>query len=382
MGAEIAGDYSIGAAIAQLMWTVGLFDQSSFLVTDTEGRFTYEQYLSFKIFSCIVMVIGSILYVFSFGYSLEKSILALWLCAFKLVDAFAGYYYSVFQKFNRLDVSGFTMFVQNITAMVVFVPSVVITRDVTLSVAFATVAMAVVTLGLYQLHLKEIEPIGSPDFSLAPLVDQFFQLLPLFLGNFLYSYLANVPKYAIEHVGTNTLQTYFNVLFMPSFAINLCVRFFLRPAVTVLSTYWSEQNISGFVGLIAKLLAGVVGVTAMFMFGAWLVGIPVLNFVFGVDLSEHVAVLVLLLFASGVMVAADVLFYPIVIFRKQIATVVTYGIALAFGYLLADGFVLSGGMIGASLVYFVEALIVLLLFLGITCYMVFKKNVLPTGGEA
>ena len=77
IGAEIAGDYSIGAAIAQLMWTVGLFDQSSFLVTDTEGRFTYEQYLSFKIFSCIVMVIGSILYVFSFGYSLEKSILAL-----------------------------------------------------------------------------------------------------------------------------------------------------------------------------------------------------------------------------------------------------------------------------------------------------------------
>lgn len=374
LGTEVAGDYSIGAAIAQLMWIVGLFEQASYLVTDYKNRFSLEQYFAFKIISCVAMVVCSVVYVFSFGFSSSKATLALWLCAFKLVDAFFGYYYSVFQKCNRLDVSGRALFFQNASAIVVLIPLLLLGIELTIAIAITTLIMAAATFFIYHRSIKEIIPIGRPDFNASKLIEQFWQLLPLFLASFLYGYLANTPRYAIESVGTNTMQAYFNILFMPSFAISLCARFFLRPAITVLSDYWAKGETSRFIGLTFKLIFGVVGITIVLLVGSWLIGIPILSIIFGVDLDGTLSVLLILLFASGVMVVSDVLYYPIIIFRIQVGTLVAYAAAMIAGIAVANAFVLEMGLMGAAFVYLIEAIVVLFVFMVIVVYFVFTKK--------
>lgn len=363
MGTEVAGDYSIGTAIAQLMWTIGVFDQASYLVTDSKGRFSLEQYYAFKILSCLAMVIGSVVYILTFGFAFDKALMAFLLCLYKLVDAYGGFYHAVFQKMGHLDVSGFALFVENLSAMVAFVPMLFITRQLSLSIAFCTVVMLICTLAVYHRNMNGLFSVGRPDFSYRKTVDQFLQLLPLFVASFLYSYLANVPRYAIEAAGTNTMQAVFNVLFMPSFAISLCVRFILKPSTTMLTTLWTEHRTRDFLVLVGRLLLGDLAITIAAMVGAWLLGIPVLELVFGIDLHGYVWMLVLLLFASGVMVASDVLYYPIVIFRKQVGTVVAYGTALGVGTICANRLVATMGIAGAALSYLLEAGAVCIVFL-------------------
>ena len=59
-----------------------------------------------------------------------------------------------------------------------------------------------------------IKITGHPDFTPSVMAHLFIELLPLFLGTFLANYLYNIPKYAIDGVGTAKMQTVFNVLFM------------------------------------------------------------------------------------------------------------------------------------------------------------------------
>ena len=55
-----AGIFSMGYAIAQLMLTIGVFESTTYFATDAANRFSYEQYLAFKIITCVLMVIVSI----------------------------------------------------------------------------------------------------------------------------------------------------------------------------------------------------------------------------------------------------------------------------------------------------------------------------------
>ena len=70
------GVFSIGYAIAQLMLTVGVFESTTYFATDAGNRFTYAQYLAFKIATCALMVAASIGYVLSFGFDAHKAAVA------------------------------------------------------------------------------------------------------------------------------------------------------------------------------------------------------------------------------------------------------------------------------------------------------------------
>lgn len=107
-GVDEGGVFSIGYAIAQLMLTIGVFEATTYFATDAENRFTYAQYLGFKLVTCGLMIIASVIYITSFGYDAHKSLVAYALCAYRLFEALSQYWFAAFQKENRLDISGFS----------------------------------------------------------------------------------------------------------------------------------------------------------------------------------------------------------------------------------------------------------------------------------
>ena len=111
------GVFSIGYAIAQLMLTVGVFESTTYFATDAGNRFTYAQYLGFKVITCVLMVVVSIVYVASFGFDGHKAAVAYALCAFRLFEALAQYWFAAFQKLERLDLGGFSTVLFRSTAM-------------------------------------------------------------------------------------------------------------------------------------------------------------------------------------------------------------------------------------------------------------------------
>lgn len=372
-GSEEGGVFSIGYAIAQLMLTVGVFEATTFFATDAQNRFTYAQYLGFKIVTCALMVVVSIVYVLSFGYDAHKALVAYSLCAYRLFEALAQYWFAAFQKEERLDIAGFSTVWRSVISIALFVAVLLACGDVVAAMIAATASEAVWIVCYDIPRLRRIRTVGRPDFSPRALGGIFLACLPLFIGSFMSIYLGNVCKYAIDAVGTEHMQTVFNILFMPSFVINLFVNFFIRPSLTTLAALWAGHDARGFARIIVRLLGVVAGMTAAVELACLAVGIPVLELFYGVDLEGCLPALAVLLAGGGLLSASNVFYNALVVIRAQSGVLIGYAVAIAVTSLVASPLVAASGVWGASVAYAASCAVLLAAF-GIVFFLFAREK--------
>lgn len=372
-GDEEGGIFSIGYAIAQLMLTIGVFEATTFFATDSKNRFSYAQYLGFKIVTCSLMIAVSIVYVWSFGYDAHKTWIAYALCFFRLFEALSQFWFAAFQKEGRLDISGFSTTCRSVIAIVLFAGALMLWGDIAFAVVLASVSEAL-WIAVYDIpRLHKIVNVGRPDFTFRPLIQLLAACLPLFIGSFLAIYLGNVCKYAIDAAGNEQMQTVFNILFMPSFVINLFVNFFIRPSLIHLSDLWMKHELKAFLLVIARLLFAVVGVTAAVVVGCALVGIPVLQAFYGIDLEGSLGSLLILLVGGGFLSAANVFYNGMVIIRAQNGVLTGYIIAIVAASVVAVPFIASWQILGASVAYALSGAVLMISFIGIFAWYGYRQ---------
>ena len=362
-GPDLVGDYSLTIAIAQLMYTIGVFEATTYFATDTLDRFSSEQYFAFKFLSCGAMAVVSVIYVLYFGLTSYQVILALWLCAFKLIDAFSMYFFAAFQKVGRLDISGFSSVWQVVLSLVGFGIVCVLTQNLIWATIAATVIDLIWTAVYNGIRMKQICPIQGPDFKFRAMKQLFLELFPLFLATFLAGYLANLPKYAIDVYWTTEMQAVFGILFMPSFVINLFLIFIMRPALTPLSKKWNEGQVKPFTLITLKILGAVVVITIAVLVGCWFLGIPILGFFYPIITGEDLTALMIVMTGGGLMGASNVLYNALIIQRKQHYVLGAYAIAVVIGALIADPLTSAYGLNGACMTYLLSSLALFVLYL-------------------
>lgn len=370
---KIAGDaWAICFSIAALLWTIGEFAATNYFATDATNRFTSEQYCAFKILSVAAMLVFAIFYVATFQFAFEKCVLALVLCVLKAIDAFGGYWYAAFQKVERLDISGFSLFTQMALTLSAFALSLCISHQLLLAAMIATAVEALWVFIFNPLKQRKICPIAKPDFNWPQLRALFMQLLPLFLASYMSFYLGNMPKYTIESIGGSGMQTDFNILFMPAFITNLFMVFVLRPVLTPLSKYWAKKDIHTFFTVIVKLLAICLAVTAGVVLLGFLCGVYVLEFFYGVDLSGCEVSFAIVLLGGGLVAACNVFYDMLIIMRKQLLVVVGYGLTIAIGIGVVPLCVQAFGLFGATLSYLLLGCVLFASFSAIMI-MIYRK---------
>ena len=177
---------------------------------------------------------------------------------------------------------------------------------------------------------------------------------PLFISLFLNMYISNAPKYAIDAHLTEEIQTYYNVLFMPAFVIQLVAYFIFNPILTTYAKLWlsdQKEDFRKLLRLIRRQCLILLGLTALAVAVALTIGIPVLSFVFGVDLQGHRMDLAILMIGGGMMAYGVFFNYVITIIREQKFLLISYGIASLAALVLSGPFVTHAGITGASVLY-------------------------------
>ena len=356
------GIFSMGYAIAQLMLTIGVFESTTYFATDAGNRFTHAQYLAFKFVTCALMIIASIFYVMSFQFDAHKASVAYALCAYRLFEAFSQYWYGAFQKAERLDLGGFSSVWRSIISIVLFAGVLLPTGDVTLAVVVATISEVVWIIGYDIPRLRKIVHIGKPDFSPRPLGQLFWACLPMFISSFLAAYLNNICKYAIDSAGTDEMQTIFNILFMPAFVINLFLIFFMRPSLTTLAKLWLERNARPFMGILAKLLGLAALITLGVELACALIGIPILEWFYGVDLEGQTGALLIVMIGGGFLSASNVFYNALVVIRNQHSVLVGYVVAIVLASVIATPLVAGYAIMGACTAYAISCALLFILF--------------------
>lgn len=366
VGLIASGIYTIAYANANLFLNIGKFGMRNYQVSDVTNEYEFEYYRVSRIYTVLVMISVSILYVVivskSQNYTIYKSLTIIWMCLFKVIDALEDVYHGLYQKSGRLDIGAKAISIRLIATLLLFSMLVILSGDLLLSLIVSTVfsfmLYKVVLNWTYEIF-KKSRPIK---LQRAKMTRLFIECFPLFLGSFLSYYIGNAPKYAIDAQLTDELQACYGFIAMPVFVVGLLNSFIFNPLLYHISKLWVEGDKREFIKKILRQVVIITAITIICILAAAAVGIPVLSILYNVDLSGYKTELLILLLGGGFLGLSGLLNSALTIMRRQKLIVCGYGITAGLAVLFSGIIVRKSGVFGASVLYLILMAILCMLF--------------------
>lgn len=375
-GTELAGFYSLSYATAQLLLQVARYGVRTYQATDLNQKFLFSEYKVSRMITCALMMIFGILYS-SFSFSGDYIIISCFIILMKMIDAVEDVYHGNFQQKYHVELMGKMLAARNLYSAVFFTASLLITK----SLYFACTATALTSLALCLVMNSWFsrKTVGSlenakGDFRMSHVWELLRICTPMFVGTFLSLLLYNVPKYAMASVMSDEYQTYYSILFMPSFVISLMCEFVFKPMITTIAELWWEKKVKKFILYVLRILGIILVCSAAIVVAGHLLGRTLLELVYGVDLSPYKLHFIVLLVGGGISAEVYMLYNILIAIRKGNCLLVVYGITAVLTILPAKKMVQAWGVMGAALNYLLSCSILFVMFAAILVYVVLQRK--------
>ena len=289
--------------------------------------------------------------------------------AASVADTFEG----EFQKEERIDMSGKSEFYRIFFSILVLVVTVIITRNL----IFSLICMNVVAL-LIILCLDASVAAGRVKICIVRDYRRVFVLfkvcLPLAISTFLSNYIINSSKLSVDRMLGDAAQLYYTAVFMPNMVINLFSGIIFKPMQTSMAVNYYEKKHKNFWHIIFRMFAIIAGFTLICEVGAYILGIPVLSWLYGVNLKDYKMTLLLLLLCGGVNAVNIIFYYVLAIMRKQKYMTILYLIVCGVALIIMDPITGRLGLNGAALGYLILVVLLGVLLMGYILYQIRKDR--------
>lgn len=352
-GLEDSGIISLAFAIGNLMSTIGRFGMRNYQVTDVNNKYEFDTYFTSRIITVLVMGISSVLYMMfcynNKGYDWYKISVVLLICLVYMVECLEDVFWGLYQRNGRLDLGGKIFFIRWFIHLAVICVMLIITHNIILSFIVGIVCGTVYTIIANCIHFREfyqgrlLTNIGT--FGVLK------SCFPLFLAFFLTNYVTNSPKYAIDRYMDDRVQACYGYIAMPVFVISLLNSFIYQPILVDMANKWKRRKYGGFTRMIVKQMIILAMLILVVMIAGYILGIPVLSWLYATDLSAYKLEFMVLLFGGGLLAIAGFLGVVMTVMRIQILNMFGYIVAALMALGLSGIFVKNWGVLGATILY-------------------------------
>lgn len=373
LGESGAGLFALTFPTAQMLYTVATFEVRNVQITDVKKEFSFADVFGYRILSVILMALVCGSFILWKGYGGEKALLLALFCAYMAVLAFSDAFQGLLHLNGHLDLAGKSLGYRVLSCAAGFIITLIITKNLLIS-AVSMIAVALLWVLFYD--IPYCRNYGKLQMTMRPAVLKalFFSALPLFLSVFLQQYIFNAPKYAIDSFLSETEQSHYGFLIMPTSFINLFSIFVFRPQLVGLSKKYANNDLGAFSKTVIKLFVWIIFATIFALVAGAVLGIPVLNFLYNTTLDSYRLVLLLLLFSGGLNACSSLTITLLTVMRKQKYGLIAFGIVAFFSMFVAEYLVRKYALTGAGIAYFFEMLLLFLALIFIYCLCIYKKH--------
>lgn len=358
-GTEAGGTFSIAYATSQLMYYIGSYSCRAFHATDTCYTYSYEDYSNARLITCTIMLLVSIVYCILKKYTIEKVVIVLSACSYKLVEAIEDLDHGELQRKGRLDIAGQVGTLRVLITDIIFCIFLIITRNIAISFIYVTIVTIIIVIiahKKYKVLFFQMINKKKKTHASKLLMDCF----PLFITGFFEVYINNAPKYAIDIYLGNEIQAYFSVIFMPVFTIHLLSAVCFRPQLKNIAELWNKGEFNKFIYFIIRQVVVIVVISVVIIIFGVIFGLYLLGLIYNLSLNMFVFEFVILLLGGSFVALYTYMYNCITIMRKQKALLMLFGIIAVVAWLISDILVSCGGLTGACwsylLLMFLEAI--------------------------
>lgn len=374
-GAQLAGFYSLSYATAQLLLQVGRYGVRTYQATDLEHKYLFSEYKISRVITCALMMLFGILYS-SFSFKGEYIIISTFIIMMKMIDAVEDVYHGNLQQKYHVEQMGKMLAIRNVYSAVFFTGILMATKNLYLTCVTTAITSLILCLVVNSRTTAKYAP--KEDIGRGFQMGRVWELLkictPMFVGTFLSLLLYNVPKYAMANVMTDEYQTYYSILFMPSFVITLMCEFVFKPTITTIAELWWENNIKKFAVYILRIIGIILVCCAGIVVGGHLVGRTLLEIIYGVDLSPYKIQFIALLVGGGISAEVYMIYNILIAIRWGKCLLPVYSVTAVITILASRTMVKQWGIMGAALNYVLSCSILFVLFTTILIFAILKKK--------
>lgn len=370
-GVMDGGVFALAFATAQLLLTLGRYGMRTYQATDTNRIYSFGEYARTRVFTCMGMVVLSLPYCLVMGYELDRILIFFFVAGLKMLDAVEDVFHGELQRSDRVARMGQMLAARNVFSCIVFGIVTVVTHSLLLTIIATDVLSLAFCLIINGVAVRTWCP-RDERFEQEHLRALFGICFPIFISTFLSLFLYNIPKYAIDLYMTEDYQTYYSIMFMPSFVITLFSEIVTRPVLTTIAIAWNE-NRPKFKAIIRRNYLLIAAATVGVVIGGHLLGRWLLELVYGVSLAPYKLDFVILLIGGGLSAAVYVTYNILISIRAQRYIIMGYLATAAFAVPLTYLAVGKMGMIGASVSYLLTCLALQIVF-GVTLIFQMRKK--------
>ena len=374
-GAQLAGFFSLSYATAQLLLQVGRYGVRTYQATDLNQKYSFSEYKLSRLITCALMMLFGIIYS-SFSFSGDYIIISTFVIMMKMIDAVEDVFHGNLQQKYHVEQMGKSLAIRNIYSAVFFTGILLITRNLYITCAATAVTSLILCLTVNICFSRKY--VSSSETASSPELKHVLELLkictPMFVGTFLSLLLYNVPKYAMANVMADEYQTYYSILFMPSFVITLMCEFVFKPTITTIAELWWENNLKKFVIYVLRIVAVILVCCAGIVVGGHLIGRTLLEIIYGVDLSLYKMQFIVLLIGGGIGAEVYMIYNILIAIRWGNCLLPVYSITAVITILAARSMVRQWGIMGAALNYLLSCSLLFILFAAILIFVILRKK--------
>ena len=370
---EVGGIFSLAFATANLLMNIGNYGIRNFQVTDIQFQYSFKEYLGVRGITCLVMLILSIMISLGQPDSGIRNRVILLLCIFKLLECIEDLFLGRYHQMGRLDVAGKQWFFRTLLSMLTFAVVIVFSRDLIVACELMVLVTGGCILGMALLTYPSFRDMENT-WNKQHLIQILRSCFPLCATSFFNVYLLNASKYSIDRQMTEEYQTYYSILFMPVFVINLLSGFLYKPILYDLTVYWKTQQYRRLVLILMRQIMYIAGICVLLIIFASSVELPVLSWVYHVDVTRYWKEYKILLIGGAFSAGAIYLSAFFTVIRKQVISLSIIALCSLIAFLGTDWMVEKSGFLGASISYCLIMFLQILFFFIISAVLIWKKT--------
>ena len=170
-----------------------------------------------------------------------------------------------------------------------------------------------------------------------------------FLFTLTVTVIMNLPRYFIDFFLNDSDQAIYGIISMPATFVMLFSQFILQPSLVSLSNHYKRKEKRNFNKVVFKISSLILVSMVVILPVAYILGVPVLEFVYGVELSEYTFLLLLVILGSAFYAVSNVLLNSLIVVhcnKEQLyVQVFILIISLVICYFLVNYLGINGGLL-------------------------------------
>lgn len=343
-----AGIFSFAYATAGIINYFALYSGRTYQISNTNEKFTGSLYIVTRYLTAFFALLISIVFVVINGYPLNKAIVILLLCIVKCLEAVSDVYYGILQGHSKLYIAGKSMTYKSLISVIGFIIIDLLTRNLIVS-CFYLLIVNIAVLILYDIRNTSKFMHIVKDFKKSSIILLLRVSSYTFLFTLTVTVIMNLPRYFIDFFLNDSDQAIYGIISMPATFVMLFSQFILQPSLVSLSNHYKRKEKRNFNKVVFKISSLILVSMVVILPVAYILGVPVLEFVYGVELSEYTFLLLLVILGSAFYAVSNVLLNSLIVVhcnKEQLyVQVFILIISLVICYFLVNYLGINGGLL-------------------------------------